>query len=274
MNPPLREAADREALVEGLADGTIDAIATDHAPHHRDDKHVEFDRAPFGIVGLETAASLVLDRLVGTGRITLARMVELMSAGPARLLGVKGGSLVPGAPADVTVLAPDLAVTVRKDGFRSKGRNTPFDGWTLKGGIAATIVGGRTVYVNEHGGGRVGVRPVTGRPGRGSRLKAALDRLYLEYDRAAVVADPVELVRRYREPADREVAGLIASALAFGRVASIMQSVTRVLDCLGPSPAQAVRQFDPVRGRCRLDGSGIGGRAAPTSWRWCGRPAR
>ena len=149
MNPPLREAADREALVEGLADGTIDAIATDHAPHHRDDKHVEFDRAPFGIVGLETAASLVLDRLVGTGRITLARMVELMSAGPARLLGVKGGSLVPGAPADVTVLAPDLAVTVRKDGFRSKGRNTPFDGWTLKGGIAATIVGGRTVYVNE-----------------------------------------------------------------------------------------------------------------------------
>jgi dihydroorotase len=149
MNPPLRETADREALLQGIADGTVDAIASDHAPHHYDEKMVEFDRAPFGIVGLETIVSLSLDRLVHSGLITLSRLVDLLSAGPARILGVPGGTLVPGSPADITVLAPDLQVTVDAARFRSRSRNTPFDGWTLRGGVAATIVGGRTVWVND-----------------------------------------------------------------------------------------------------------------------------
>jgi dihydroorotase len=149
MNPPLRATADRDALIAAIADGTVDAIATDHAPHHQDEKHVEFDRAPFGIVGLETAVSLALDRLVHAGVIGLSRLVELFATNPARILGVTGGTLLPGSPADITVLAPDLAVTVNAAGFRSKSRNTPFDGWSLRGGVAATIVGGRTVYVNE-----------------------------------------------------------------------------------------------------------------------------
>ena len=149
MNPPLREAADRDAMLKGLADGSVDAIATDHAPHHADEKHVEFDQAPFGITGLETAVSLGLDRLVHKGVISLARLVELMSVNPARILRVAGGSLAVGAPADVTVLAPDLAVTVSAARMRSKSRNTPFDGWTLRGGVAATLVSGRTVYRND-----------------------------------------------------------------------------------------------------------------------------
>jgi dihydroorotase len=149
MNPPLRDAADRDAMIEGIADGSVDAIATDHAPHHADEKHVEFDRAPFGIVGLETAVSLTFDRLVHRGVITLARAVELLSAGPARILRVPGGSLAEGAPADVTLLAPDLRVTVDPVRFRSLSRNTPFGGWTLRGGVGATIVGGRVVFVNE-----------------------------------------------------------------------------------------------------------------------------
>jgi len=148
MNPPLREAADRDALVAGIADGTVDAIATDHAPHHYDEKHVEFDRAPFGIVGLETAVSLALDRLVQPGVIPVARLVELMSVNPARILRVPGGTLAPGAPADVTVLAPDVETTVDPGRFRSLSRNTPFAGWTLKGSVAATIVGGRVAYAN------------------------------------------------------------------------------------------------------------------------------
>ncbi len=146
MNPPLREPADRDAMIEGIVDGTIDAIATDHAPHHADEKLVEFDQAPFGIVGLETAVPLVFDRLVHSGRITLRRAIELLSVNPARLLGVAGGTLADGAPADVTVLAPDLAVTIDAAALRSKSKNTPFDGWQLRGGVAATIVGGRVVY--------------------------------------------------------------------------------------------------------------------------------
>ena len=152
MNPPLREAADRDAMLEGLADGSIDVIATDHAPHHYDEKRVEFDRAPFGITGLETAISLCFERLVHPGVISLTRLVELLSVNPARILRVPGGSLSEGAPADVTVLAPDLPVTVSVARMRSKSRNTPFAGWTLRGGVAATIVGGRTVYVNEDAG--------------------------------------------------------------------------------------------------------------------------
>ena len=149
MNPPLREAADRDAMVQGLADGSVDVIATDHAPHHYDEKRVEFDHAPFGITGLETAVSLCLDRLVHTGAISLTKLVELLSVNPARILRVPGGSLSEGAPADVTILAPDLQVTISVARMRSKSRNTPFDGWALRGGVAATIVGGRTVYVND-----------------------------------------------------------------------------------------------------------------------------
>ena len=150
MNPPLREEADRAAMIEGLRDGSIDVIATDHAPHHADEKSLEFDRAPFGIVGLETAVSLCLDRLVHGGVIGLPRLVELLSLNPARVLGIPGGTLSEGAQADLTVLAPDATVTIDARSFKSKSKNTPFDGWTLKGGVAATIVGGRVVYANEN----------------------------------------------------------------------------------------------------------------------------
>jgi dihydroorotase len=149
MNPPLREAADRDEMIRGIVDGSVDAIATDHAPHHADEKGVEFDQAPFGIVGSETCVSLTFDRLVHPGLITLKRFIELLSINPARILNVKGGTLSEGQPADITVLAPDLAVTVDPARFRSKSKNTPFAGWQLKGGVAATIVGGRLVYANE-----------------------------------------------------------------------------------------------------------------------------
>ena len=148
MNPPLREKADRDAMLQGLADGSVDVIATDHAPHHYDEKHVEFDHAPFGITGLETAVSLCFDRLVHAGLVSLSRLIELLSVNPAGILRVPGGTLAEGAPADVTILAPDLAVTVSAARMRSRSKNTPFDGWTLRGGVAATIVGGRGVYVN------------------------------------------------------------------------------------------------------------------------------
>jgi dihydroorotase len=149
MNPPLREEADRAALIEGLRDGSIDVIATDHAPHHADEKALEFDRAPFGITGLETAVPLCFDRLVHAGVIGVPRLIELLSANPARLLGVPGGTLQEGGPADITLLAPDVSSTVRASASRSKSKNTPFDGWILKGAVAATIVGGRLVFANE-----------------------------------------------------------------------------------------------------------------------------
>jgi dihydroorotase len=146
MNPPLREPADRDAMLDGIADGTVDAIATDHAPHHADEKMVEFDHAPFGIVGLETAVPIVFDRLVHTGRIGVARMIELLSVNPSRILNVPGGTLEEGAPADVTILAPDRKVRIEAAALRSRSKNTPFDGWEFRGGVAATIVGGRIVY--------------------------------------------------------------------------------------------------------------------------------
>jgi len=148
MNPPLREQADRDAMVQGIVDGSVDVIATDHAPHHYDEKHVEFDNAPFGITGLETCVSLCLDRLVHPGLITMARFVELISVNPARILRIPGGSISEGAPADLTLLAPDLTVTVDAKAMKSKSKNTPFNGWTLRGGVAGTIVGGRVVYAN------------------------------------------------------------------------------------------------------------------------------
>jgi dihydroorotase len=152
MNPPLREAADRDAMIQGIVDGSVDAIATDHAPHHYDEKKVEFDRAPFGIVGLETAVSLSLDRLVHPGLIQLSRLVELLSVNPARILRVPGGTLAEGAPADVSIIAPDLRVRVDASAMRCRSKNTPFDGWELRGGVAATIVGGRLLYVNPAAG--------------------------------------------------------------------------------------------------------------------------
>jgi dihydroorotase len=148
MNPPLREARDRDAMLAGIADGSVDVIATDHAPHHYDEKNVEFDRAPFGIVGLETAVPLAFDRLIHTGRIRLPRLVELMSLNPARILHIPGGTLSADGPADLTILAPELQVTIDRARLHSRSKNTPFHGWTLRGGVAATIVGGRVVYKN------------------------------------------------------------------------------------------------------------------------------
>jgi dihydroorotase len=146
MNPPLREAADLEALVSGLADGSIDAIATDHAPHHEDEKSLDFETAPFGVVGLETAAAVVHDRLVVAGRLSLQRFAQLFSAGPARAFGLPGGMLAPGAPGDVTLFDPSARWTVDPASFRSLSRNTPFGGWKLTGRPAATIVGGRIAW--------------------------------------------------------------------------------------------------------------------------------
>jgi dihydroorotase len=148
MNPPLRAAADRDAMLAGIMDGSVDAIATDHAPHHADEKLVEFDRAPFGIVGLETAVPIVFDRLVHAGRISLSRMVELLSWNPARLLHLPGGTLSEGAPADVTVLAPDMVTTIDAGRLVSRSKNTPFDRWRLIGAVVATIVAGKVVYRN------------------------------------------------------------------------------------------------------------------------------
>jgi len=149
MNPPLRAEGDRQALLDALRGGTIDCIATDHAPHTVDDKKVEYDQAAFGIVGLETAVALCLDRLVGAGVLSLERLVELLSTHPAAILGLPGGTLAPGAPADVTVLDLGRRQKVDPARFLSKSRNTPFGGWTLKGGPALTIVGGRVAW--RHG---------------------------------------------------------------------------------------------------------------------------
>jgi dihydroorotase len=146
MNPPLRAAEDCRALVRGLADGTVDAIATDHAPHHVDEKCVEFALAPFGVVGLETAVAIVLDRLVHREEIPLARAIELLSSGPARILRLERGTLRAGCVADVTVLDLERTTTVRPEEFRSKGRNTPFGGWELRGAPVLTIVGGQVAH--------------------------------------------------------------------------------------------------------------------------------
>ncbi len=143
MAPPLRTQSDLEAVLEGLRDGTIDAIATDHAPHHANEKMREFDHAPNGITGLETAVPLTLDRLVHRGVITLARMVDLLSCAPARIFKLDRGTLKPGAIADVTLFDPEKTIQVDLSSSKSKSRNSPFNGWTLKGAPAAAIVGGR-----------------------------------------------------------------------------------------------------------------------------------
>jgi dihydroorotase len=149
MNPPLRSESDRAAVLAGLRDGTIDCIATDHAPHTVDDKHVEYDQAAFGIVGLETAVPLCLDRLVAAGLVTLPQLVGLLSTNPARVLGLPGGTLAPGSPADVTLLDLAKRRTVDPARFASRSRNTPFGGLALRGWPAATIVAGRVVWKDE-----------------------------------------------------------------------------------------------------------------------------
>ena len=149
MNPPLRSRGDAEAVIEGLCDGTLDVLATDHAPHHYDEKEQAFDDAPNGIVGLETSLGLVHTHLVGKGLLDLPTLVERMSVAPARAFGLSGGTLRDGAPADVTLIDPDARWTVASSRFVSKGRNTPFEGWELDGRAVMTVVGGRVVWELE-----------------------------------------------------------------------------------------------------------------------------
>ena len=145
MNPPLGSREDRDALLEGLADGAVDAIATDHAPHHPASKEVEFDRAPFGVTGFETALALGLAELVHSGRLPLMRLVELFTTGPARVLAIER-RIVAGAPADLTLFSLDHSWTFRAADSASRSRNTPFDGRAFRGAPVATIVAGRVVF--------------------------------------------------------------------------------------------------------------------------------
>lgn len=147
MNPPLRSASDREAILVALADGTVDAIATDHAPHAAHEKQVEFERAAFGITGLETALALAITKLHREQKIPLTRIVELFTSGPARVFDLRGrGSLAKGSFADVTIFDPKKKWTFEAAKSRSLSRNTPFDGWQFTGKVVATIVSGRVAY--------------------------------------------------------------------------------------------------------------------------------
>ena len=145
MNPPLASRSDRDALIAGLADGSVDAIATDHAPHHAASKDVEFDRAPFGITGFETALALGLTELVHPGKLSLMRLIELFTTGPARVLSLER-KIAAGQPADLTLFSPDHEWTYRVVDSPSKSRNTPFDGRAFRGAPMATVVAGRIVY--------------------------------------------------------------------------------------------------------------------------------
>ena len=147
MNPPLRAQEDVAALLEGIADGTIEILCSDHAPHAQFEKEVEFDAAPFGIVGLETELGLFLDLLVHkTKTIGLPRLIEMFTVNPARLLHIDAGTLLVGRAADITLIDPDLEWTVDARNFQSMSRNTPFDGWKLKGRAVRTFVAGKTVW--------------------------------------------------------------------------------------------------------------------------------
>jgi dihydroorotase len=150
MNPPLRSARDREAILEGLADGTIEILCSDHAPHCDYEKEVEFDYAPFGITGLETELSLSLMQLVHTKRISLADMIAKFTINAARLLNLSKGTLSIGADADVTIFDPDAEWIVRAEESASKSKNSPFSGWRLKGKAVATIVGGKKVWSEQN----------------------------------------------------------------------------------------------------------------------------
>lgn len=146
MNPPLRSEADRLAVRQGLIDGVLECVATDHAPHHYEEKEREFDDAPFGIVGLETALAVCIGELVKPGDLPLFDLIERMSTAPARLMGIEGGTLRTGSRADLVLFDPEEAWTVDPATFRSKSRNTPFSGWEVTGRVKRTIVGGETRY--------------------------------------------------------------------------------------------------------------------------------
>jgi len=146
MNPPLRSEADRQALLEGLRDGTIDVIATDHAPHTAQEKEQEFDLAPFGVIGLETALGLTLNTLVAPGILSLSQAIAKLTSEPSRILKLQKGRIAEGADADLTILDPNREWSVDASGFASKSRNTPFHGWRLKGGTVATLVAGKVVW--------------------------------------------------------------------------------------------------------------------------------
>jgi dihydroorotase len=145
VNPPIRSQEDVDAIREGLKDGTIDVIATDHAPHSEDEKKVEFDLAPFGISGLETALPVSL-KLVQDGVLTLPELITHLTFNPAKIIGVDRGTLKVGATADLVIFDPDKTVTVDREKFRSKGKNTPFHGWQLSGSVLYTIVSGKVVF--------------------------------------------------------------------------------------------------------------------------------
>jgi dihydroorotase len=146
MNPPLRSAEDVQAVVAALADGTLDGIASDHAPHGTEEKEQEFAACPYGVVGLETTLGVILTDLVAEGKLTANRAIEAMTVGPARVLGLPHGTLAPGAAADVTIIDPNRKWKVDPAKFRSRGRCTPWEGRTLKGAAAVTIVDGRIVF--------------------------------------------------------------------------------------------------------------------------------
>ena len=146
MSPPLRTEEDRAALIEALRDGTIDAIATDHAPHHADEKMLEFDRAPFGVIGLETALGVAITVLHKQADVPLARIIEMLTVGPARAFSLPRGTLAEGAQANVALFDTEREWRVDPRSFKSRSRNTPFAGWKLFGRVVATFVAGREVY--------------------------------------------------------------------------------------------------------------------------------
>jgi dihydroorotase len=147
MNPPLRSKEDAQALIQGIQEGVVDVLATDHAPHTPDEKDLEFDQAPFGINGLETAVSLFLDRLVDKKIISLKRFIEMISTSPALILELENkGKICVGADADLTLLDLHKEIIIDVDTFKSKSRNNPFQGWKLKGMPVITIVGGKIAY--------------------------------------------------------------------------------------------------------------------------------
>jgi dihydroorotase len=149
MKPPLRSPCDEAAVVDGIVSGVVDAIATDHAPHPGSDKMQEFEKCPFGIIGLETALGLSLEKLVHPGKISMARMVALFTTGPAQALRLDRGTLTPGAAADVTIFDTETSWTYDVNRSFSKSRNTPFDGRTFRGGPVATVVAGQIVWQRE-----------------------------------------------------------------------------------------------------------------------------
>jgi len=149
MKPPLRSECDVTAVIDGIVAGTVDAIASDHAPHPGSEKMQEFEKCPFGIIGLETSLALAIEKLYHTGKISLMRLVQLFTTGPARILGLNRGTLATGGPGDVTIFDLELEWTYDVNRSYSKSKNSPFDGWRLRGGPVATVVGGAVAWRRE-----------------------------------------------------------------------------------------------------------------------------